>query len=193
MLYIKFKIQDTSKFEDFKTLYNHMVLVREPGFQFTDEGPIIDWDTKKTQEEVDAAVAELSYYLDHEPEFHRCKELLPEYVTELLEKYLQDDNEKLGALGIHNVLSIFNYLEFGFEVDMNALKKLDEHSGIVEFSTGNYPFGGIERFLITLKAFDIIPTECFDGFAVCELNWIADFDYNSTKLPEKTKAYLGKS
>ncbi|SDS09544.1 hypothetical protein SAMN05216503_1964 [Polaribacter sp. KT25b] len=38
MLYIKFKIQDASKFEDFKILYNHIVQVRQPGFKFDDKG-----------------------------------------------------------------------------------------------------------------------------------------------------------
>ena len=81
-------------------------------------------------------------------------------------------------------------MEYGFEVDLDNLEKINERSGVVEFSTGNYPFGGIERFLITLRAFDLIPTECFDGFNICEFDWLSDFEYNTINLPEKTKAYL---
>ena len=190
MLYIKFDIQDTSKYEDFQRLYEHMVNVRQPGFKFVDNDPVIDWDSMQTQEEVDAAVNELSDFLDQEPEVHRYKELIPDYVAVLLDKYIQADNEKLESLGIQNVLSVFNYLEYGFEVDLDHLEKINEYSGVVKFSTGNYPFGGIERFLVTLKAFGLVPTECFDGFNICKFEWLSDFEYNATNLPEKTRVYL---
>lgn len=190
MLYIKFNIQDNSKYEDFKKLYEYMDEVRQPGFKFIDEGPEFDWDSMKTQEEVDAAVEELNDFLDTEPEARRYKEIIPSYVNVFLEKFLQIDNEKLGSLGIHDALSLFNYLETGFEVDMDTLEKINEHSGIVNFSTGNYPFGGMERFLVTLKAYNLLPTECFDGFTICKFEWRSDFEYTSTQLPEKTKEYL---
>ena len=167
-----------------------MVDIRQPDFKFVENDPEFDWDSMQTQEEVDAAVKELSDYLDQEPEAHRYKELIPDYVAELLDNYIQADNEKLESLGIQNVLSVFNYLEYGFEVDLDNLEKINERSGVVEFSTGNYPFGGIERFLITLRAFDLIPTECFDGFHICEFEWLSDFEYNTINLPEKTRAYL---
>tara|TARA_R110001599_G_scaffold318898_1_gene528612 strand:+ start:12863 stop:13213 length:351 start_codon:yes stop_codon:yes gene_type:complete len=109
-----------------------------------------------------------------------------------LKGYLQDDNEKLGALGIQEVLSIFNYIEFDFEVDMDKLEKFNAQSGIVECSTGNYPFGGLERFLITLRAYGLTSTECFDGFNICEYEWNSNFEYNTTELPERTKAYLNR-
>lgn len=192
MLYIKFNIQDRSKYQDFERLYEHMVEVRQPGFKFEEEeGPEFDWDGM-TQTEVDDAVEKLSDFLDQSPEEHRYLALIPTYVNKFLQSYLQIDNEKLGALGIQEVLSIFNYLEFDFEVDMDKLEKFNEHSGIVEFSTGNYPFGGLERFLITLKAYDLIPYECFDGFSVCEIKWASDFEYNTPELPEKTKEYLNR-
>ncbi|GHC47015.1 hypothetical protein [Ulvibacter litoralis] len=190
MLYIKFNIQDNSKYPDFQTLYTHMVNMREPGFEYVDNSPEIDWDTKKTQEEVDAAVKELSDYLDEKPEVHRYNELIPDYVTLFLEQFLKADNEKLASLGIQDIGSIFNYLEYGFEVDMDALEKINEQEGIVTFSTGNYPFGGIERFLITMKAYDLVPTECFNGFEICELNWTSKFDYETAAFPERTKEYI---
>lgn len=191
MLYIKFNIQDSSKYEDFQKLYEHMVKTRQPGFDFIEEdAPEFDWDSMKTQEEVDDAVEKLSEFLDQEPEVHRYQKLIPSYANEFLERYLRLDNDKLGPLGVLYTISIFNYLEYGFEVDMNKLEKKNEKSGLVEFSTGNFPFGGMERFLITLKAFDLIPTECFDGFSINELEWISNLEYTTIKLPKKTKEYL---
>ena len=192
MLYIKFNIQDSSKYQDFERLYDHMVKVRQPGFKFEEEeGPEFDWDGM-TQAEVDKAVAKLSDFLDQAPEERRYLALIPGYVNEHLQSYLQGDNEKLGALGIQEVLSIFNYLEFDFEVDMDKLEKMNQQSGIIECSTGNYPFGGLERFLITLRAYGLIPTECFDGFNICEIEWTSNFEYNTSELPERTKAYLNR-
>ncbi len=188
MLYIKFEIQDSSKFEDFKKLYDHMVKVRQPGFKFDDEGPNFDWDTMP-EEEVDAALAELNKFLDEqvEPEKYRCKELLPGYVNVFLDSYLQSESENLESFGSQDVLSIFNYLEYGFEVDMDNLKRINNYSGIVEFSTGNYPFGGLERFIMTLAAYNLKSVSCFDGFNECEVNWISPFEYDTVILPKKKR------
>lgn len=195
MLYIKFNIQDSSKYKDFQKLYAHMVKTRQPGFNFQedDDSPDIDWDSMTTQKEIDAAVKELSDYLDLTPEFHRSKKFIPTYANEYLETYLQFDSEKHDAFSVQDPVSIFNYLECGFEVDMTNLEKENEKSGLVEFSTGNFPFGGLERFLITLKAFDIIPTECFDGYSICELQWTSNFEYNTIEYPKRTKAYLKRN
>tara|TARA_R110000796_G_scaffold71409_3_gene162069 strand:+ start:58979 stop:59560 length:582 start_codon:yes stop_codon:yes gene_type:complete len=192
MLYIKFNVQDLSKYRDFERLYEHMVEVRQSGFKFEEEeGPDFDWDSM-TQAEVDDAVKKLSAFLDQPPEERRYLTLIPDYVNEFLEGYLQRDNERLGTLGIQEVLSIFNYLEVDFEVDMERLENVNEQSGIVEFSTGNYPFGGLERFLITLKAYGLTPTEYFDGFNICAIEWSSNFEYHTTELPETTKAYLNR-
>lgn len=188
MLYIKFEIQDPNKYKDFQELYDHMVMVRQPNFKFDDTGPQFDWDNMP-KEEVDAAVEELSKFLDEqvEPEIYRCKAIMPAYVSVFLERYLQEDNKNLESFGYETVLSIFNYLEFGFEVDMDGLKEVNERLGIVEFSTGNYPFGGLERFLITLAAFDLKPIACFDGFNECAINWTSPFSYDVIILPKKNK------
>ena len=190
MLYITFDIKDVLKFQDFETLYKHLVNVRQPGYQFPDNSPEIDWDSKQTQDEVDIAVKKLNDYLDIAPEVHRRQAFIPDYATTHLEKYIKADNYKLEALGLQNVDAIFNYLEHGFEVDMDHLEKIDRNIGIIRFSTGNYPFGGIERFIITLKAFGLTPTECFDGFAISKIEWISDTEYKTTELQEKTKVYL---
>jgi hypothetical protein len=186
MLYIKFEIQDSSKFEDFQKLYDHMVEVRQPGFKFDEEGPEFDWDTMP-EEEVQAALEELNTFLDQqvEPEKHRCNELLPIYVNEFLESYLQSKSENLESFGSQDVFSIFNYLEFGFEVDIDNLKKINERVGVVEFSTGNYPFGGMERFIMTLAAYNLKPVGCFDGFNKCKFNWTSPFEYETIMLSKK--------
>ncbi|XMO86545.1 hypothetical protein AAFN75_17305 [Algibacter sp. AS12] len=191
MLYIQFEIQNTSKFEDFQTLYNHMVKVRQPSFKFDDVGPEFDWDTMP-EEEVEAALKELNTFLDQQvqPEIYRYKELIPRYAKEFLENYLQNENKKSGYFGEPDALSIFNYLEFGFEVDMDQLKKTNDSFGIVEFSTENYPFGGLERFIMTLAAYELKPVTCFDGFNTCKFHWMSPFEYEtviSTKKNHFTK------
>ncbi|SFN96148.1 hypothetical protein SAMN04487989_10799 [Bizionia echini] len=180
MVYIKFTIKNDSTFTDFQILYNHLIAIRQPGFK-EDEGPDYEWDDM-TEEEVDIALEELNAFLDTSPEHHRYNKFIPDYAKEYLEKYVEFDNNKIEAFGTHDVLSVFNYLEYGFEVDMHNLKKTNEQFAIVEFSTGNYPFGGLERFLITLKAFNLTPFEYFDGFDVCEITWYSNFEYNTKKI-----------
>lgn len=192
MLYIKFTIMDSSKFDDFQKLYDHMVKIRQPNFQFEEEeNSKLDWDSM-TELEVDITTKKLIQNLEQAPEIHRYKKLIPSYVNIFLEEYLQAENGKLKPLDTQDVLSIFNYLEYGFEVTMNSLKKNLGRVGIVEFSTSNFPFGGMERFLITLRAFDLIPTECYDGFTVHKFDWISNFEHDAIKLPKKTQAYLRK-
>ena len=190
MLYIKFDIQDTSAYQDFQKLYGHMVAVRQPDHEFDDdEGPDFDWDNMP-QEEVTRSLEILDAFLDEAPQARRYKSLIPDYAHLFMGRYFQGAHQTLETLAIDDMLSLFNYLEFDFEVDMNRLEKLGEASGIVEFSTGNYPFGGLERFFITLKAFGLIPTECFDGFTIAALQWKSAFEYTASELPERTKDYL---
>lgn len=191
MLFIKFNILDSSKFSDFKKLFAHMVAVRQPGFKFEEqELPIFDWDNMTDKEMADAFVAMDEFDDKDKQEASRYKMLVPDYANMFLESYINVDNNNLGALGIKDVVTILNYLEHDFEVEMNNLETLNKSLGIVEFSTGNFPFGGIERFLMTLKAFDLIPFECFDGFSIVTFNWTSDFEYDAINLPEKTKTYL---
>lgn len=167
-----------------------MVAVRQPDYTFKDdEGPDFEWSSM-SQEEVGASLEVLNAFLDETPEALRYKSLIPEYALLFLGHYLQGTHQTLETLDIDDMRSLFTYLEFGFEVDLNQLKKIDEMSGIIEFSTGNYPFGGLERFFITLKAFGLIPTECFDGFTIATLQWESAFEYTASELPERTKDYL---
>lgn len=193
MLYIKFHIEEATKYNDFVKLYNHLEMVRKPGFEFEDEVPEFDWDNMN-ENEVNEALKLIDESLDEElVEYKRYQEVIPEYANLFFEKYLKLDNDKLGNLGIHDVLSIFNYLEFGFEVELDALKKIKESLYVIEFSTGNYPFGGLERFLITLKAYNLIPLECFDGFSINEIKWNSDFEHSFLELKKQTEVYLKKA
>ena len=166
-----------------------MVELRQPGFEFEEEEePEIDWDNmtdEQFQEHLKSFAKELP------PEEKRYKELIPDYVNQYLGSYVDFDGQRAGVFGF-KALGIFNYLEFGFEVDMDNLQKLNENRGVVEFSTGNFPYGGMERFLITLKAFGLIPTECFNGFVVYQFDWTSEFMHEAIELPEKTVAHLKK-
>lgn len=191
MLYVKFKINETEKFNDFKKLYNHLVAVRQPDFDFGNEEPDFDWNSM-SQKEMEEAFIKIDEASDKVAlELERYQNTIPEYATSFFKKYLKIDNDKLGQLGTQKVLSIFNYLEFGFEVDFNHLE-INATNGIIEFSTGNFPFGGLERFFITLKAFNMIPTECFDGFSVNEIQWESDFEYDFVEMKNETEAYIQK-
>ena len=192
MLYIKFDIKDSTKFEDFQKLYEHMDNVRQPGFKFEEPEPtIIDWDNL-SKEETDEAYKKLIDSLDEDPAEERYKSIIPDYANDFLEKYLGVDNDKLGILGIQKALSIFNYLEFDFEVYLTRLEKQNEHFGIIEYETDNFPYGGIDRFLMVMKAFELQPKECFDGFTIFEFEWKTDYEYEPIEFPEKTKEYLNR-
>lgn len=170
-----------------------MVEVRQPDFEFEEEEiPEFNWNNM-TQEEIDKAVEKLSEFNGQEEALSkRYQKLIPNYANTFFENYFQHENNKLKQLGALNTISILDYLEYGFEVDMNKLKKQNKNKGIVEFSTGNFPYGGIERFFIVLNAFEITPVECFDGFTIYELEWITNFEYNTTELIKKTEKYLSQ-
>jgi hypothetical protein len=191
MLYIKFNITDPSKYTDFKKLYEHMLQVRQPNFVIEDEKtPEFDWDNM-TDKEVNIAIETLLDYCEQDKiDFKRFQRLIPKYASIYLKSYLKQDCQNLKLLDESDAISILNYLEYGFEVDLNEIENLNTDLCILKFSTGNYPFGGLERILITLRSFDLIPVEFFDGFSVSKLDWISKFEYNIISLPKKTKEYL---
>ncbi|SDR98641.1 hypothetical protein SAMN05216503_1605 [Polaribacter sp. KT25b] len=180
MLYIKFAIKSQEKFIAFKEVYNHMCAVRKPGYQ--EEEKTIDWETA-TDEEID-------HFMDEDkPKIELFNQLFPVYAQEFLRNYFSYDKSK-SILVRADILSFFNYLEYGFEVDLDALEKQKENEVIVKFSTGNYPYGGMERFLMTLKAFELNPIECFDGYNVYLFQWTSDYEHDAIILSEKTKEYI---
>lgn len=192
MLYIKFDINNLTKFTDFQKIYKHMVYVRQPDYRYADEEPPdFDWDNM-TQEEIDKGVQELINYSNpKELSFKKYLKLIPDYANNYLEAYCLN-NENLEAYSKSKAVSILNYLENDFEVNFDNLEKTTSNSGIIQFSTGNYPFGGIDRFLMILKAFELTAIECFNGFSIIELKWISKFEFHSYEIPEKTKEYLKK-
>jgi hypothetical protein len=184
MLYIKFKIENHKKFMEFRVVYHHMVAVRNTGYEAKEDAFEIDWNTA-TPEEID------DFMDEDKPKIELFNTLIPDDVSEVLCNYFYFDNTK-SALINEDKLSYINYLEYGFEVNLDLLERCENGDGIVKISTGNYPFGGLERFIITLKAFKLAPFECFDGFNVCALNWVSDVEHEANILPEKTKIYLVK-
>lgn len=162
-----------------------MVEVRRPDYVFEEDKTVeIDWDSL-TDQEIDDAVAMLNEERNYPEE--RYKMVVPDYANAFLEDCERAKADEYGF----SLSDIFEYLEWSFEVNMDHLELLDAHSGIVKFSTGNYPFGGLEKFLITLRAFDLTPTEYFDGFTVDSIRWVSPIAYTTTELPDKTKSYLG--
>lgn len=193
MLYIKFKIQDASKFQDFQKLYDHMVMVRQPNFVIEDdEPPEFDWDNMTAQESEDAIETLLDHCEQHKLDFMRFKKLMPNYASIYLESSNKKNSNNPEPLNESDSNSILNYLEYGFEVDLDNLQNFDNNISIVEFSTGNFPFGGLERFIMTLRAFDLKPVECFDGFSALQIHWTTEFEYSSAPLPPKQQNLFQK-
>ena len=184
MLYVTFKIKEQEKFEAFKKVYDYMCLVRKADDQEKVAVLEIDWDTA-TEEQIDA-------FMDEDtPKLNLYNNLFPEYAQLFIARYFTYDHAK-SVLVNEDKVSFINYLEYSFEVDLDALDKLNEDVGIIKLSTGNYPFGGLERFFMTLKAFDLSPIECFDGFNIFEFDWTSEFEYEAIILSEETKEYLKK-
>lgn len=185
MLYVKFNIEAYSKYEDFQKLYDHMVQVRQPGFNFEEEEPEIDWDSMSPKE-IDDMVEKISNPPD--PEQARYDLLIPDYVKQFYEAFLEFDSTRYGMFGFEP-LQVFNYLEFGLEADLTKLQQFDEKTGIIEFAPYGYPYGGMDRLLMTMRAYEFTPIESYNGFDVIEFQWTDDFDYQVTEFPERTQKY----
>lgn len=186
MLYIKFNIQDEQQFKDFQQVYEHMVRTRQPNFEFEEtEEYEIDWENM-SQKVIEELLAKQNN--EPEPEVKRYNNLFPKYADAFLKKYIKTDKEIAGAYGF-DIKGIFNYLEYSFEVDFDSLERINNSIGVLEFSTGNYPFGGLERMIMTLKSFGLFSSECFDGFNVVNFEWSSEFNYTAIINDEKTKLY----
>ncbi|WP_370477065.1 hypothetical protein [Tamlana flava] len=193
MLYVEFQINTPSKFEDFKKLYHYMVNSRKLNY---DRNLIVKRAESEPLEYINKGLE------PYEQEVRRYLSIIPRYAHEFLTKYIQFNHDysdlesiyveelELYINELEPVSNLLNYLEIGFEVNMDELIKVGDSKGVVRFSTGNFPYGGLDRFLITLKAFDLIPIECFNGFTIFQFDWISMYDYETVNLPEKTKKYL---
>ena len=159
-----------------------MFKVRQPGFEFEplyeepdDEHFKEDWeDGLSTAQKI------------------RYEAVIPDYVHGFLMAAYEITESNKDS--IDNAMEdILSYLEFSFEVELENIVKHDKQIGLIKFSARNYPFGGLERFQIILKAYGLSPMECFNGFNVFEYRWKSDFEYDVIELPEKTKKYIDNS
>ncbi len=119
--------------------------------------------------------------------FSLWKKLIPHYAQNINGTYYKDDltDKPEDRWGFRDMVS---YLQFGFEVEFDYLEVKDRHARI-GFSAYAFPYGGMDRFLMFLKAYDCIPSESYNGFEVIRFQWQGDFEYEVTNHPEETKAY----
>ncbi len=115
------------------------------------------------------------------------KKLIPPHAQNFIGAYYKDDlsDEPEHRWGFRDMVS---YLQFGFEVNFDYLEH-DKDRGRIGFSAYAFPYGGMDRFLMFLKAYHCIPTESYNGFEVIRFHWQGDFEYEVTEHPEETKAY----
>lgn len=193
MLYIKFHITDSKKFTAFETLFDFMVKCRDYNFKFEEpEEEEIDWNSL-SEEEVDRILDE-EEEREMNPNYLETKmirEIIPQYALEFLQSFATYDQQVAGNFGF-DLDGILNYLITDFEVELDQLESTDSSNGMIAFSTGNYPFGGLERFFISLRAYGFIPFECYNGFEVVSIQWNSHFEYEVQELPKKTKDYLSQ-
>jgi hypothetical protein len=117
------------------------------------------------------------------------EETIPEYAKMFLQEFYTLENA-LSPLVRENFISTVNYLEFGLEVDFTGLIMVNATTTRINFEALGYPYGGMDRLLIFLKAFDCIPNEVFNGFSICQISWDTLYDYSAIELPEETATYL---
>lgn len=115
--------------------------------------------------------------------------VIPEYAKTFLQSFYKVENS-LSQLVRENFKATVNYLEFGLEVDFTGLIMVDVTTVRINFEALGYPYGGMDRLLIFLNAFDCIPNEVFNGFSVCQISWDTLYEYSATELPEETATYL---
>ena len=155
MLYIDIDIQNPTKFETFKKVYEVLFEIKPK----EDRRSLKLWKT-----------------------------LIPPYAQEFIGRYYKDDlNEKPeDRWGFTDMVT---YLQFGMEVEFDYLN-IEESTARIGFTAYAFPYGGMDRFLMFLKAYECIPVESYNGFRVIEFHWQGDFAYEVTEQPEKTAAYL---
>lgn len=171
MLYIKFNISAIHKYQDFQKLYRYLDELREKS-ETTWEETLEEWETPGKYQDQDF-----------------WEKLMPAYARSFLGGYFAGDITKR-ELSSTDLSSIANYLEFGFEVDFDELTLFNPKEGQVNFTALGFPYGGMQRFLMVLKAYGLLPVECYNGFTVYAFDWTTPFDHEPIELPEKTKIYL---
>ena len=129
--------------------------------------------------------AEIDDFMDEDtPKIALFHQLFPAYAQQFLSGYFSYENNK-SRLVREDLLPFFNYLEYGFEVDLYPLEWLSSHEVLLKFATGNYPYGGMDRFLMTLKAFELRPDDVDTIRTLMSL-------YENTEMDDKFKTMKEK-
>ena len=110
--------------------------------------------------------------------------LIPTYAKEIIAKYYHEQ-----PISKESFENFINYLEFSLEADFNELSIIDKNKALIKYTPIAYPYGGMERLLVLLRAFDCIPTECYNGFTVYQFKWNSLFDHDAIELPKQTEIY----
>lgn len=116
------------------------------------------------------------------------QEMIPNYAKDFLGGYYEEE-KALSMLIPASFTDTINYLEFGLEVDLEGLVQVDETKIRLDYTALSFPYGGMDRLMIFLKAYDCIPCEAYTGFSVVKLNWTSAYDYEATELAEETQLY----
>lgn len=173
MLYIQFATQDEKATIAFQKLYDYLTANHYQDYVMREYEDDIDLE-ERLQER--ALVNYKTYF--------------PEYAQAYLEKYFEATDGTYYSKE-ESLTGLFSYLDVDFEVEFTNLT-FEDGFGTITFAARSYPYGGLDRFLMVLKAFGFEPVECYNGFDVFEFQWESEYDYSANVLPEKTKAYRNK-
>lgn len=113
---------------------------------------------------------------------------IPEYAKEVFREYYKEEKTERD-IDSYGFKATINYIEFGLEVDLDNLIELENGQARLEYTALAFPYGGMDRLLLFLVAYDLIPLESFNGFSVIEFNWVSKFQYDWKELEEKTESY----
>ena len=94
MLYIKFEINNLSKYTDFQKLFGHMQETRQAGYdadEFEEEETEYDWENM-TDDEYQKFLEEPTVT----PEMERYQKFIPDYANDFLESYVSFDKNRAG-------------------------------------------------------------------------------------------------
>lgn len=168
MLYITFKIQP-QKLESFKQFYNYLLLDKQQEYMEQEFEDFMD-----LEERLENRAMKL------------CNTFFDAYAQEFLSRYF-GQNTNLNE----RIASLFSYLDVDMEVDFTDLI-LEQSKATLKFEARSYPYGGMDRLLMVIKALGGQPIESYNGFEVFEFEWTSEYDYEPIVLHQKTKVYLSQ-
>jgi hypothetical protein len=171
MLYIKCKISFPENVIAFQKFYKYLLKDKKEVYQMKAYEDFMDLEDRLQE---------------------RALKLYDEYFPLKAQSFINDFLEYEGGFNEikgESITSLFSYLDVDFEVDFTNLV-IENDILCINFSTGNYPYGGMRRFLMVIKAFGGEPIECFNGFDVYEFKWTSKYEHKAKVLKDKTKSYL---